>query len=652
MRGSPKSGVALVVVMGLVLLIGILVLSFLRISRDARETSQLAYSRVRAEHLLHAAIGRAMADVGQRMDGRLFYWMPEPPGVADTCLVSTNASATHLCGDLLSATVLAEIPGALTGEVASVRGQCQWIPIMADTVTVGQCAYLVANLSGFLDANRIGGATVTDRTDASELDLSLLFHPASESEMFLTNRADHVRNDTRSELLRINPAATNAWEDVFAAYSYDPDPDVYFTTTNGIGTRLFGTNLQRRVPIATADASVLISNLTGFVSDPDLVAKCILDYQDQDRRPSLTNIVTEAVPMVNEFGVESMSSNTVRYVFELWYPFHPPTRPEETFVFTTTNEAHGVGTTTVLTNLAFGTPTEFTVVTSEVFIADLSVPVTNDFSLHWQASSDATVDLIYTGTAALAADYYIEIGDPRLPPNSTNIMGIPNCVSSTTGTIGRINSNCRPWLADGGQGLPIFIPDRPMRNIGEIGYILSGEPWQSLDLTDTNIATLVNRFTAEPNAPRSRTGLISAGATNANVLDTLFDGIRIGVTNTGSTCRTLTPDEVQGLHRCLDSTVFDIQTRGWLLHYIGRSAFYTNTFLATNTLVGTDTREDALRGIVELVSSRHQLFLVVAAAQAVSPRGARLAEQRAMALVWRDAYTGQYFILWQIPIYD
>jgi hypothetical protein len=30
----------------------------------------------------------------------------------------------------------------------------------------------------------------------------------------------------------------------------------------------------------------------------------------------------------------------------------------------------------------------------------------------------------------------------------------------------------------------------------------------------------------------------------------------------------------------------------------------------------------------------------------------RLAEQRAMALVWRDAYTGQYFIRWQIPVYD
>jgi hypothetical protein len=642
MPGNPRNGVTLVLVMGLVVLIGILVLSFLRISRDARETSQLAYSRIRAEHLLHTAIGRAMADVGQRMDGRLFYWMPEPPGVSDTCLVSTNAVPTNFCGNLISGTVLGEIPGLMIADAALAGTQCQWVPILADTVLVGRCAYLVANLSGFLDANRTGGAPITDRTDAAELDLSPLFDSPATADTFLTNRADHVRYDTRSELLRINPAATNRW-DAFSVYSYDPDPDVYFTTTNGIGTRPFATNLLRRTSVATADWATLVSNLTGVVSDPDLVARCILDYQDDDRRPLLTNVVTEALPVINEYGVQSVSSNEARYVFELWYPFHPPTRPEETFTFATTDAVHGVGTVTVLSNLAFGTSSEFTVITSAVFTANLTNDVTAAFSLTWRASATSAVHLIYTGTAGSFADNYLEIGDPRLPPYSTNIVH----------TLGAINSNCRPWLADGGQGLPIYIPDRPMRNIGEIGYVFTGEPWRSLDLADTNVASLVNRFTVQTNAPRSRSGLVSAGATNLYVLDTLFSGVRIGVTNgPGSVSRPLSAAEVQSLHACMDTTIFDIQTRGWLLHYVGTSDYYTNGFLATEPFAGTDTREDALRGVAELVSSRHQLFLVVAAAQAVSPGGVRLAEQRAMALVWRDAYTGQYFIRWQIPVYD
>jgi len=210
-------------------------------------------------------------------------------------------------------------------------------------------------------------------------------------------------------------------------------------------------------------------------------------------------------------------------------------------------------------------------------------------------------------------------------------------------------------LPNGGQGLPICIPDRPMRNIGELGYVFAGEPWRSLDLTDASVARFVERFTVQPTVPRSRTGLVNAGTTNKAVLDTLFAGIRIGITNSAySTNRALTVGEVAGFTDALLNIDERALTREQLLLDIGTNAFYQTQFPtdANPYAIGTDTKEDVLRGVAELVTFRHQLFLVVVAAQAVSPGGARLAEQRAMALVWRDAYTGQYFIRWQIPIYD
>jgi len=54
--------------------------------------------------------------------------------------------------------------------------------------------------------------------------------------------------------------------------------------------------------------------------------------------------------------------------------------------------------------------------------------------------------------------------------------------------------------------------------------------------------------------------------------------------------------------------------------------------------------EDPFRNVLDLISFRHNLYSLIVAAQAFGPDGNTVvAEKRAIALVYRDAYTGSYF---------
>jgi hypothetical protein len=58
--------------------------------------------------------------------------------------------------------------------------------------------------------------------------------------------------------------------------------------------------------------------------------------------------------------------------------------------------------------------------------------------------------------------------------------------------------------------------------------------------------------------------------------------------------------------------------------------------------LGSDTKEDLLRDLAERISFRQQIFMVVMAARTATPSGRVTADQRAVALVIRDAYTGRW----------
>jgi hypothetical protein len=641
------SGVSLIIVLGILLLISLIVLSFVRITHDARDTAQLATERLRSDHLLHSAVGRAMEDVNRRLTNRLFYWSAADPGdlaVNLDCIVSTNGTTNASAPNILTVSVLPEIPPAIVGEVSfMVTNACQWIP--TEGGPSGRYAYVVVNLSGLLDVNRVGGGSSSNRTDPVELDLSPMFNTTTDTNIFFAERVRDVRYETRAEFARLNTAATSHWEnaqDVFTVFSYDPDSDVFYVNATNIGTRFFTNALRDKVCISTTNHSGLVSILTNDISNPELVASGILDYQDEDRFLNNTNWITEALPLVTEILIDTNSSpSNLLVTLETWFPFHPPP---------TTNDAFRI-IVSVTTDLANATYRH------DLYLPDVStfpiyaVPIMKSpgsnlclsVDLQWSNTFfSASWTNMYTLILLTSDLADFSINDPRMPTNTSSWT----TQSPSSNTIGRMNDTiCQP-CANGGHGLPIYHPDRPMQNIGEIGYIWTGEPWRSLDLTQTNVAALLDKFTARTNLHTPRHGLVSAGSTNFTVWQTIFLGIPLGKTNT--TCSfagMVTTNDAMSFADYMSSPSADVfHNYAELLSGIGSHGSYSN-FLLGVANVGADQREDVLRGIVELLSFRHQLYLVVVAAQTLAADGRTMtADRRSMALVWRDGYTGQYFV--------
>jgi hypothetical protein len=243
----------------------------------------------------------------------------------------------------------------------------------------------------------------------------------------------------------------------------------------------------------------------------------------------------------------------------------------------------------------------------------------------WQTTNVSERLLQFAKTNTLAWD------DPRVDFRLTNAPA----------TFGTMNPNCTATNA-GSHDLPIYHRDGPMLNIGEIGYIHTGEPWRNIDLADTNQAALLDRLRVQ-SYTNSLYGLISAGTEDTNTLGLLFYGIPFGLTNTGvSTSGVLDNTD---LNNAVTAYRYAVGHGGMSLGTIVPDFLFQFASLTTN-FVGSDLKEDIVRGFVELVSFRHSLYYVVVSAQALASNGTPVAERNALALVWRDTYTGQYFVRW------
>jgi hypothetical protein len=93
---------------------------------------------------------------------------------------------------------------------------------------------------------------------------------------------------------------------------------------------------------------------------------------------------------------------------------------------------------------------------------------------------------------------------------------------------------------------------------------------------------------------------------------------------------------------------------GWrsfadMLPILSTNEFHRSTDVLGSTVKPTekhDYTEDVLRGVIDKVSFRQNIFVIVLAAQVVDPGTGRnvLAEQRAAVTVIRDAYSGNWVI--------
>ena len=240
-------------------------------------------------------------------------------------------------------------------------------------------------------------------------------------------------------------------------------------------------------------------------------------------------------------------------------------------------------------------------------------------------------------------------------------------------------------LSTGVSELPFIHYDAPLASIGEIGHIYAGyrqrfqtedngeaqealpvsKSYDTISFSTRSGAALLDLFTLSPtNGPRR--GLVQANTPYVPVLKTLLADIRLGWTN--NIDGTVITDGQLPLYQCgsapdrwaevyADANTNSPLNIGWRSFADMMPALSTNRlFQQGNVWEGSpelqplhDYTEDVLRGLADKVSFRQNIFVVVVAAQTLSPASTEqspviLSDQRAAVTVLRDAYSGRWMI--------
>ncbi len=360
-RTSDRSGVALIVVLGMLTVITILAVSFAIAMRFEQFTAKRYSDQVRARHFLDVGVVWAMEGVNQAMDGQPggfpypYYWDDSAPASFGHAYASRGDGPDV---DLFTGSVTGMIPVSLWSDVANT--QPGWAYVVGKdpetgtlTATNGRVAFLVVNVSGLIDANTCtGGTNDVDRFAPGVVDFDAL-EEVVDPAAFLDDRDAHRRYETLGELTSLNAGIAGPSSNLFV-YSYDPDPHRYMVSTNGLGrrdialTNKFAINAITNYDGNHADAA--FSNdyfrpLTDLlaaacVTNPVAIAWNVIAFLDEDRRPE-TGTATpwredyggEATPLINEIVLSRLPDapgRTNHYAIdvEAWYPFVPRTSGE------------------------------------------------------------------------------------------------------------------------------------------------------------------------------------------------------------------------------------------------------------------------------------------------------------------------------------
>jgi hypothetical protein len=423
------------------------------------------------------------------------------------------------------------------------------------------------------------------------------------------------------------------------------------------------TNAFVRAGFSQFESGVLYSNL--------------IDYVDSDSIPSNFENCVESVPMINEVVVTYnvlVENGTVpltqKYTvsgnveIECWYPF--AANPSEAFALNSdvSFSAGFPGSGIIIPSISVPNTPLVTPFASVIlpFVAgpfDSKLPpadLVSTLTLRVKRATapfdevdrvlNITITNYHSGTITSNTSADIECLDPRFnsspaDPNQWKYMGSTNNTS-----FGFSNTWTKSYLSLANDGdCAMFVSNGPLRSVAELGYLVysPSEPWKTVKLygptlhrvldvfgisTDTSYVFMTNtvyrgRVNCNPNVATDVTAVVFAdmpvdqypGGTHVNAT---MDDARtfVSYVHAGGLCTNLSD--------------------------AGRSLVQGNFPLATTELA----RESYFRNSVNLLSVRQNLFTIIIEAHVASggniPRNP--VKQRAVALVWRDPYTGEMFV--------
>ena len=309
---DSRRGVALIVVLGLLGVLTMMGVAFGLTMRIERLAALHYEKNSRSDHLLYAALGRAMQYVDDQVGDS--YLVPFIAGASDTG-----------GGDVFSAILDGEgtngIPQSAKIDALNAAGGVRWQP--APGGAGAEFAWTVVNLSGHLDVGHVdaaGGGVRNLGADPTEIELEQFSEVVGDGSLFITNRNTFGSFETLKSMYVLggtNGALMGYPNDLVAYSLYRPD----LSNRLDLATDASAANFERLFTGAGAADAARYA---------DLAYLNYLDYIDADDAPqNLGNGCVERVPMINEVVVTNVvivqpGGNVLcipQLWFELCYPF-------------------------------------------------------------------------------------------------------------------------------------------------------------------------------------------------------------------------------------------------------------------------------------------------------------------------------------------
>ena len=691
---SDRSGVALILVIGLLALMVVMGVTFSIFMRTERVAAGNFRNDVVARQLLHVALNRALKAIDDDLAGKVY---PSP------YLESGNSNDVVVTG-AMNAPAMDWIPKAALG--ANANPQPKWIdltnnPPAITNIVEGRIGFLVVNCSGLVDANQPYGLSRSIGTNSAEIQAAVLPDVGSAGKPYTNPPYASMQELT----VLYGPSID------LVDYSACP-PGRWDRGTDSVSTNVV--DIGGDEATLTARAPQIKSNLVSClkVSEPDadFIFKNLLDYVDSDCWPrDLESPCTESVPMINEVqvqtlfstdpeaGVEAGSCMPVVTVDVEWsYPFVKASSNSFTIKpkITITTPAGSAFTVAPIPSDAVDAeykPNQtkwpalphvvtFAAVGSPVKISDhvgesMSFTVTAELQVLQDAHVVDEVKAITINTTPVklpssdVSTNGMECIDPRFNWDASADAGqwlpyadVANATGKSAdrnGSKGEVNAITRYYFASSDVTTDhhdqMFVADAPLKLVSELSYLLRGagleNQWNTIRLYDGGVTAPL-----DPILDYFRVGTPTKGRINPNTKQSAV---------IAALMKDLPLDNYPGEagSPMVSGKRLDEVTNMWMsgsgvsgtITNLSDIGYLTDLFaLPTVTNLTFFQKEALLRNSAGFMAPRQQYFVILLYAQTTRlveqiGKKNKVAETRGSAEVWRDAYPNEsghhpYFI--------
>lgn len=405
---SNKRGVAIIIVLGMMaifMMAGVAFSISMRLERLG--ASNFKYG-AQSRHMLWGALAHAMEQIDASMVGPSTNMLLYPDWDILTS-IGTNTIPGRPARVLTAAVLDNQIPQDLFDLAWNLATNCFWEAKTTRAYGMdmprGRYAYMILNMSGYLDANYVGGMTHMYGGDPNEICVTGMPSVVDEGQ-FVADRVNHIRYETLPDLAYHNSGIDqNIWPTLMCVDSLAKVGDYLVPEDDPVAADRL--KIRGKVAIgydlAGLETAAVSNAIRGGLircgidaAEVDFVYTNLLDYVDADCVPRhLDSPCTEKVPMFSEFVWETrygMTSGVVRVRSRIHLEFHYP------FVMASSNDFYYhveavVGITnmstmdneTIVTNvseqIAYSGQTNVYIQKMDAIKIDVNIPGTNGATL-------------------------------------------------------------------------------------------------------------------------------------------------------------------------------------------------------------------------------------------------------------------------------